>query len=150
MKRNVFIKNNIYSLSKTSNLYNSIFSKAAYRIGLSKPEADVLIFLANNSQYNTARDISLHRGFSKSYISKAIDPLLEKKLIIIKSADSDKRYQYLYLTEKSNDIVKSLREAQDRYFEILTENISTEDLNTYLSVLNRFADNANEALKNLK
>lgn len=55
--------------------YDSYLSAAARRIGLTKPEADILLFLANNPQFHTARDVVALRGFSKTYVSKAVDLL---------------------------------------------------------------------------
>ena len=45
------------------------------RTGITMREVHVLLFLANNPDYDTARDITVLRGISKSQVSQAVDLL---------------------------------------------------------------------------
>ena len=55
--------------------YDTAVTARAAAFGLGKPEADVVLFLSNNPGKDTARDLTEYRGFSKSYVSKALEPL---------------------------------------------------------------------------
>ena len=47
-------------------LYRQTFQPLSDQYGLSQLEIDVLLFLKNNPMHNTAKDISIMRGFAKS------------------------------------------------------------------------------------
>ena len=55
--------------------YDRQFGDFSARTGLSMREIHVLLFLANNPGYDTARDISELRGLSKSQVSQAVELL---------------------------------------------------------------------------
>ena len=51
------------------------FAPFLERTGLSMREVHVLLFLANNPECDTARDVSEYRGISKSQVSQAVELL---------------------------------------------------------------------------
>ena len=51
------------------------FQSILERMGITMREVHVLLFLANNPEYDTARDITVLRGISKSQVSQAVDLL---------------------------------------------------------------------------
>ncbi|MEG0780823.1 MAG: helix-turn-helix domain-containing protein, partial [Oscillospiraceae bacterium] len=79
-------------------LYHGVIDRAAADCGLSRPEADVLLFLHNNPQYNTARDVAEYRGVSRAYVSRAVELLLGRGLLRVEVHPTDRRYQLLGLT----------------------------------------------------
>lgn len=108
--------------------YNRRIEDTARRLGLTKPEADVLLFLANNPQYNTARDVVQYRGFSKTYVSRAAESLVRQELLTTVQSAADRRVQYLHLTERASLPVSLLRRTQKEFFQFLTEDLSDEDV----------------------
>lgn len=50
-------------------LYTRRFAELLRETGLNQAEMDVLLFLANNPPYDTARDIVRRRGLAKSHVS---------------------------------------------------------------------------------
>ena len=59
-------------------LYSALFSPLLERCGLTQLEADILMFLANNPEYDTARDIVEKRRLAKSHVSVGVDALAER------------------------------------------------------------------------
>ena len=53
-------------------LYSALFSPLLERCGLTQLEADILMFLANNPEYDTARDIVEKRRLAKSHVSVGV------------------------------------------------------------------------------
>lgn len=102
---------------KTSSFYNIIMLRACEEVGISKPEADILCFLANNPDLNTGIEISMYRGLSKAYVSKAVDLLVRKNLIISSTNSSDRRSQYLSLTEDAAVFISPLLFAQKKFWD---------------------------------
>jgi MarR family transcriptional regulator for hemolysin len=56
-------------------LYARLFTPLLEEWGLTQTEADILLFLANNPGYDTARDMAEKRHLAKSHISAGIEAL---------------------------------------------------------------------------
>ena len=132
----------LYAIKHINDFYNKICTETADKCGISKAEADILIFLNNNPACDSAKDIVKLKGFSKAYVSKAVEPLLAKGLISIKVDEEDRRCQHLKITAKANPILLNLKEMQQNFFKKITDGISQEDIETHLHVINRFSENA--------
>lgn len=126
---------------QSAQLYDQQLSEAAARCGLSRPAANVLIFLANNPEHNTARDIALCRGFSKAYVSRALDQLQHKGLVQTRTQAQDRRFQTLLLSPAAAEPVGILRSAQEAFVARLTQHIPSSDLEVALTVLDQVMAN---------
>lgn len=60
--------------------YAQYRKKVMMRYHLSAAEVDILLFLANNSQFDLATDIVRVRKMQKSHVSLAVNGLCEKRL----------------------------------------------------------------------
>ncbi|QNL43431.1 winged helix-turn-helix transcriptional regulator [Oscillibacter hominis] len=127
---------------KLSKLYEEHFAAAAAKCGLSKPEADVLIFLANNPEYHTARDVAIYRELSKAYVSRAVDQLQRRGFLQVETQSEDRRFQNLLLTDAAAKSVQDLQSAQEEFFTGLTQGISAESAQIALDVLDRIMKSA--------
>lgn len=142
MKTNFDITKILYSIKHINDLYYNLSTKAADECRITKPEADILAFLYNNPACDTAKDIAKLKGFSKAYVSKAVEPLLDKELIKIYIDKNDRRCQHLKLTEKSKPLVIKLQKMQIEFINKITDGIPKEDIEKYLEVMVGFANNA--------
>lgn len=142
MKNNFNMTQILYSAKHINDLYCTLFTKAADECGITKPEADILAFLNNNPTCDTSKDIVKLRGFSKAYVSKAIEPLINKGFIIIEVDKADRRCQHLKLTENSTHIVSKLYEMQVQFLDKITDGIDKDDIQKYIDVIQRFSENA--------
>ena len=120
--------------------YDSYLSAAARRIGLTKPEADILLFLANNPQFHTARDVVALRGFSKTYVSKAVDLLAGRGLLETETSAADRRMQVLRLTKSAVQPARILQRAQSAYFQALGSGITSEEAAVLLRLVQHIQD----------
>lgn len=117
--------------------YDACIAEAAERAGLTKAEADVLLFLSNNPQYNAARDVVRHRGFSKTYVSRAVEQLASRGMLVVEPSPADRRLQNLRLTPAVVEPVRRLRRAQLEFFTRLTEGLPQDDVAACHRVLAR-------------
>lgn len=140
---NLNITKMLYSFKHINELYYKLSCEAAKKCGITKPEADILAFLFNNPKCDTAKDIVQLKGFSKAYVSKAVEPLLKKGFISIEVDKSDRICQHLKLTSQSEEIVGELHKMQMEFLKKLTNNIPEEDILTFLEVTEKFANNSN-------
>lgn len=107
--------------------YSGAIESAAKRSGITKQEADVLVFFFNNPDYTLATDAVKMRGFSKAYASKAIEQLLGNGLIEITCDDEDRRMQRIKITGKGGIIAKSVSMAQQKFYERLVSDLTPEE-----------------------
>ncbi|MDU2122498.1 MAG: MarR family winged helix-turn-helix transcriptional regulator [Clostridium celatum] len=142
MKTKFDITDILYSVKNINDLYYNLSVKVANECGITKPEADILAFLNNNPSCDTARDIVKLKGFSKAYVSKAVEPLILKELIKVEIDKDDRRCQHLKLTEKSKPIVIKLYNMQSEFIEKITKGIDPKDIEKYIEVTHLFSENA--------
>lgn len=126
---------------KVISRYDRCMAAEAERAGLTKPEADVLLFLSNNPQYNTARDVARYRGFSKTYVSRALEQLMARGLVAAETSEADRRLQYLHPTARSAIMVRALRRAQAEFFSRLCEGVTAEEATVLHRLFTRMEDN---------
>lgn len=142
MKAKFDITEILYSVKNINDLYYNLSVKVANECGITKPEADILTFLNNNPSCDTAKDIVKLKGFSKDYVSKAVEPLILKELIKVEVNKNDRRCQHLKLTEKSKPIVIKLYNMQSEFIEKITKGIDPKDVEKYIEVMQLFSQNA--------
>ena len=99
------------------------------------------MFLANNPEYNTARDICEIRGIRTGIASVAVDQLVKSGYIQRQPDASDRRITRLILTEKSEEIVQSGRLSQREFGMQMTAGISKEEMDAYMKTAQKFRAN---------
>ena len=102
------------------------FAPIARRYGLSMREINVLLFLANNPGYDTARDITEYRGISKSQVSQAVEFLAELSYLTRRADPDDRRLLHLGLTEEGLALARECKAVQARCGQDLLDGM-TED-----------------------
>lgn len=73
--------NPIVQGNRLKRLYVHAFRELMQRENLSRNELLVLLFLASNPKFNTAKDIVELRGLTKSHVCKSVDELSRRGLL---------------------------------------------------------------------
>lgn len=141
MNNDTLVTSIIKSTRRVRDQYDAAISRAAHKCGITRPEADVLLFLYNNPTLNTARDIVYYRGFSKAYVSKAVDPLIRQGMIDMTTDPSDRRRQLLSISGGA-EIAEKLRAAQAEFMRVITEGIPQSELDCFMAVNEAMCKNA--------
>ena len=131
-------------------LYAKLFSPLLERCGLTQTEADILLFLANNPEFDTARDMVEKRHLAKSHISAGIEALAERGLLERRFYEGNRKTIHLRLTEKAWPVVEEGRSVQRRFGELVMKGFSREDAELLWQMLDRVAENVDEALAGLE
>ncbi len=132
---------------KAGKLYEKICSATAKKYGLSKCDKDVLLFLHNNEDLDTASDIVKYRSISKSLVCKSVSDLTAKGLLRSEPDQDDSRWVHLQITSKGQPIAAELRLAQDKFFSLLSEGISAEEHEAFFGCLQKITRNINEYME---
>ena len=105
-------------------------------------EISILILLSNNTSINTSSQLTLILGVSKGLISRSIDSLLSRGLIICLPDTKDKRIQRIQLTKEATPLLLRLQKEIEQINEILLQDISEEEISqmetTMIKIIERF------------
>lgn len=107
--------------------YDKYLDAAGDSCGLNRTERDSLLFLYNNPQYNTARDIVEYRMIPKANVSQAVDSLIAKGYLEREACTSDRRRVHLALTASGQSAAARLKDCQLRFGEALFDGLSCEE-----------------------
>ena len=124
-----------------SSLVTFTRTKISQILQLNQTSFDVLMFLANNPKYNTARDICEIRGIRTGIASVAVDFLVSNGYLLRQPDDIDRRIWRLLITEKSAPIIQEGRAVQQEFGKRLTHGISEEELAAYTQIIQKFKEN---------
>lgn len=108
---------------------------------------DILMFLSNNPDHCTAKDISRLRGFKENIISVNVNKLVTEGYLLRQSDREDRRKVRLICTEKAASIVRRGRELQERFFRQMQEGLSPEERKIHAHCLETVAANAKRLLE---
>ena len=87
----------------------------------------ILLFIANNPDFATARDICEMRGLKRPNVSAHVERLVQEGYIERRAVPGDRRKDALVCTEKATKIVELGRERQIQFAEAVLDGISEED-----------------------
>lgn len=117
------------------------FAPLLERTGLTMREIHVLLFLANNPDYDTARDVTLYRGMSKSQVSQAVELLCAEGLLQRIPDEADRRMVHLAITQAGQPLARECQELQERCGTRLLDGLSPEQVRQLRDLLETVVSN---------
>lgn len=128
-------------------LYSRMFAPLLEEWGLTQTEADILLFLANNPEYDTAKDMVEKRHLAKSHISVGIDALVSRGLLERFWREGNRKTIHLRLTPQADPVIQAGRTLQARYGSILFAGFTQEEKETLVNLLDRVVSSVDQALE---
>ncbi len=113
---------------------------------LTRNEVDVLLFLANNPEYDRASDIVVNRGIAKSHVSLSVTTLEGRGLLQRQPDPEDRRTVHLKLVGEAWKIAEAGQAAQRDFFSRIHQGLSQEELHHWRV----FAQKVSENIKNME
>lgn len=107
--------------------YEHQFAPLLERTGLTMREVHVLLFLANNPGYDTARDVAEYRGLAKSQVSQAVDLLAAQGLLRRTPDGGDRRVVHLAITAAGRPLAREAQAIQTACGRRLLAGLTPED-----------------------
>ena len=118
--------------------YELLSGEVCDRYELTQMEYDILMFLHNNPQHNTAADIVKIRKSTKSHVSTSLKNLENKGLV--------ERIE-IVLLDKAEVIVKAGINAQKQFAKDVLSGLTEEEKHMCIDVFDKICNNAEKYLK---
>ena len=128
--------------------YELLSSKVCDEYGLTQMQYDILMFLYNNPQHNTAADIVKIRKSTKSHVSTSLKGLEDRELIKRLQSVENKKHIEIVLLEKAMPIIEDGIKAQKDFASNVLSGLTNEEKRICISVFDKICRNADEYLKN--
>jgi MarR family transcriptional regulator for hemolysin len=113
---------------------------------LTRNELDVILFLANNPDFDRAVDIVNHRGLAKSHVSMSVTNLEGRGLLERIPDPADRRTVHLRLTEKAKEVTDVGGRVQKQFMDYLHQGVTEEQM----ELMRLFAERVYENIKNIE
>ena len=136
--------------TSTMQLYRRLLSAALKEHDLTQMEMDVLLFLANHPQFDTARDLVEVRHLSKSQVSTAVEDLATRGFLQRRQKPDNKKLIHLKLLPPAAPAIRAGQAAQREFFSLLFVGFSTREREQLNALLARVEHNAEDAFHRLE
>ena len=127
--------------------YELLSGKVCDKYELTQMQYDILMFLHNNPQNNTAAEIVKIRKSTKSHVSTSLKNLENKKLIERKQSEENKKHIEIFLLDKAELIVGEGINAQKQFAQNVLSGLTEEEKDMCIRVFNKICNNAEEHLR---
>lgn len=136
---------------KTITTYYELLSgEVCDRYGLTQMEYDILMFLHNNLQYNTAAEIVKIRKSTKSHVSTSLKNLESRGLVERIQSKDNKKHIEIALLDQAEIIIEAGLNAQKQFAQNVLRGLTEEEIRLCIRVFDKICNNAEEQLKNDK
>lgn len=132
---------------KLSQAYSSACKPLCVSLGLPQTAFDILLFLANNPRYTTARDITEVRKIKANLVSVNVSRLVEDGYLTRNAVTGDRRKIQLLLTEKAQPVVQQGQALQQRFFADLFSGMDEDTRKGFFYALSIMDQNLNHLVK---
>lgn len=114
---------NIEFPNKMAHAYSVMCKPLCQEMKLPQTAFDILMFLSNNPQYKTARDIVEVRKLKANLVSINVDKLVKEGYLERREVAGDRRKTELVYTSKADSIVEKGRLVQKTFKDALFNNM---------------------------
>lgn len=127
-------------------LYCGLFTPLLERWGITQLEMDILLFLANNPPYDTARDIVEKRHLAKSHVSVGIEALVGRGLLERRKREGNRKTIHLRPSDAAAPLISAGRAVQQQYGGMLLSGFSEDERAELFRLLEKVGENVEAAL----
>lgn len=132
---------------KVSLAYRKICKPLCSEVGLAQTAFDILLFLGNNPECNTARDIVEIRHIKANLVSVHVERLVEEGYLLRRPVKADRRKTELVCTQRALPIIERGRLLQKTFIERLLAGMDEAARQAFASALYGIEQNIDAILE---
>ena len=130
--------------------YEMKVSGVCEKYQLRQMEYDILMFIYNNPEYNTAADIVRVRKSTKSHVSTSLKVLEDRGFIERRIDKDNKKHVTIHLLQLANEVIEDGIWAQKEFAQDMFEGLSEEEIKVFMNVFQKVYENAERMISNEK
>lgn len=134
------------ALSTCMEAYGAFCKPLCRELGLPQTAFDILMFLSNNPEHSTAKEISNLRGLKENIISINVNKLVSEGYLLRQNDPEDRRKVHLRCTEKAAPIIARGRQLQEVFLKEILQGLSGQELRTLQHCLEIVGNNVKRIL----
>ncbi len=131
----------------TKKIYDHTMNPLCGLYHITRMELDIMLFLANNPDYDTATDIIEQKRFTKSHVSSSLKTLEEKGYLERAFRSGNRKTVHLKLLPASESIVAAGQKAQNQVFEKIFAGFSPQEIAALEKISAKISMNIQNSLK---
>ena len=128
--------------------YEAAMQPLSRAFSIPQTAAEILLFLANNPENSTAKDICALRRFKPGIVSLHVDTLVTLGLLERRAVPGDRRKLRLVPTEKAKPIIAQGRAMQETFAQTLAQGLSENELAAFARCMETISQNLERAAQN--
>ena len=128
--------------------YELLSGEVCDRYGLTQMECDILMFLHNNPQQNTAAEIVKIRKSTKSHVSTSLKKLENRGLVEKIQSENNKKHIEIVLLDKAKLIVEAGTHVQKQFAQTVLSGLTVEEKQMCIRIFDKICNNAEDCLNN--
>ncbi len=132
---------------KISRAYNAMCKPLCKELELSQTAFDILMFLGNNPNYNTAGEIVEIRRIKANLVSVNVERLVREGYLLRKQVEGDRRKTGLICADKAKPIIERGRKLQKAFTERMFLNMDDDLRKAFSEATDIIEKNLNEILE---
>lgn len=138
---------NIEFPNKMAHAYSMMCKPLCQETKLPQTAFDILMFLSNNPQYKTARDIVEVRKLKANLVSINVDKLVKEGYLERREVAGDRRKTELVCTSQADSIIEKGRLVQKTFKDALFNNMDDSMKDVLFKGMEIMEDNLNRILE---
>lgn len=131
-------------MSALKKTYDHLCQGVMEQYQITRSELDILLFLHNNPEFDSAKDIVEKRGIIKSHVSMGIENLINKGYLLSIQDSKDKRRYHLKPTASASTIIEAGLIVQTELKETMFKDFSEEEIKIFNDLNEKIYQNVKE------
>ena len=132
---------------KTAQAYSAMCKPLCQELKLPQTAFDILMFLANNPDCTTARDIVEIRKIKANLVSVNVDRLVQEGYLERRAVAGDRRKTELLCTDKAQPVIARGRQLQSAFFQRLFADMDDGAQRAFFAAMEIMEQNLNAILE---
>lgn len=128
--------------TKIEGAYTALCRPVLEEFKISKTSFDILMFLSNNPQCYTAKEISYVRNIKPNVVSLHVEKLVNDGYLERQAVKGDRRKIRLVCTQQAEPVIEKGLSVQQRFYGQLMDGLTQQDLEGFRHCFAVIAHNA--------
>lgn len=129
------------NLNKYKHLNDARFEKFMKKYKLRKIDIEILVYLSNIDEHNTARDIVASGMYTKGHVSQSVKRMTEMGYVTSVVDKEDMRIQHIVLTKKAKGIMGEIIDIKTEIEEKIMKGVTEEEKEVLANVMKKIYEN---------